>query len=73
MYNRVYNTITKYNVTNVILLNLTFVLEYVVLQLNLMILVLKYVQNAIKIYKTLAGAPPHACTCCSYPPTPPPP
>ena len=73
MYNRVYNTITKYNVTNVIQLNLTLVLEYVILQLNLMILVLKYVQNAIKIYKTLAGSPAHACTCCSYPPTPLPP
>ena len=47
MYSRVYNTITKYNVTNVIQLNLTLVLEYVILQLNLMILVLKYVQNAI--------------------------
>ena len=43
MYNRVYNTITKYNLTNVIQLNLTLVLEYVVLQLNLTVLVLKYV------------------------------
>ena len=43
--------------------------NWLLLQLNLTILVLKYVQNAIKTYKTLAGAPAHTCTCCSYPPT----
>ena len=45
-YNRVHNTIAKYS-------------TIIALKLNLMILVLKYVQNFIKIYKTLAGTLMH--------------
>ena len=37
-----------------------------------MILVLKYVQNFIKIYKTLAGALTGVCVLCSLGPRPPP-
>ena len=37
-----------------------------VLKLNLTILVLKYVNNFIKIYKNLVGALTHACTFRTY-------
>ena len=43
----IYSTIIKYRLS--------------VLQLNLMFLVLKYVQNFILIYKTLVDTPMHAC------------
>ena len=54
-YNKVYNTIIKYS----IIIGLAESDEILSL----------CVQNLIKIYKTLAGAPTHACTLCMHLPS----